>query len=300
MSAKLPYFFLYGLLLVSLSTCSPPPASDMDPEFTDRELLFAAEFNTPGPIDTTLWVPEHGLVRNREYQWYQPQNAVQTEDGLLRFEARREETVNPNYDPESKDWRKSRPAATWTSACFKTRGTFNFQYGTLLVRARLDTTLGAWPAIWTLGVDRRWPASGEIDVMELYRKQGVPVILANTAWLAERNSYKAKWDGYHRPLQDFLDKDPDWAEKFHLWRMDWTAESIRLYLDGELLNETLLVDGVNPDGFNPFQQPHYLLLNLAVGGDNGGEPRAGTERIIYEVDWVRVYGGDMSGANNDR
>ncbi|WP_020570436.1 glycoside hydrolase family 16 protein [Neolewinella persica] len=290
MSSNLHLFFFIGPLLVSLGACAPPPESGTDKEFVGRELLFAAEFNEPGPVDTTLWIPEHGLVRNREYQWYQPQNAVQTEDGLLRFEARREETVNPRYDPDSKDWRKSRPAATWTSACFKTKGTFDFKYGTLLVRARLDTALGAWPAIWTLGVDRRWPANGEIDVMEFYQKQGVSSILANTAYLSDGPGRKAKWDGFHRPLQDFLDKDPAWPEKFHLWRMDWTAEAIRLYLDGELLNETLLKDTVNPDGFNPFQQPHYLLLNLAIGGDNGGEPRPGTELITYEVDWVRVYG----------
>jgi beta-glucanase (GH16 family) len=73
--------------------------------------------------------------------------------------------------------------------------------------------------------------------------------------------------------------------------MDWTEDAIRLYLDGELLNETLLENTLNPDGFNPFQQPHYLLLNLAIGGDNGGEPRVGTEAIFFEVDFVRVYGG---------
>lgn len=283
--------FLYGLLLASLSTCAPGPKSGADGEFAGRELLFAAEFNEPGPVDTILWVPERGLVRNNEYQWYQPQNAVQTEDGLLRFEARREEAINPHYDPASKDWRKNRPTANWTSACFKTKGAFDFQYGTLLVRARIDTALGAWPAIWTLGTDRRWPGNGEIDVMEFYRKKGIPSILANTAWLAKPGSYIAKWDGYHRPLKAFLDKDPAWPEKFHLWRMDWTEDAIRLYLDGELLNETLLEETLNPDGFNPFRQPHYLLLNLAVGGDNGGEPLAGTERIFYEVDFVRVYGG---------
>lgn len=88
--------------------------------------------------------------------------------------------------------------------------------------------------------------------MECYRKNGVPVILANIAWLAEPGSYKAKWDGYHRPLNDLLDKDPTWYEKFHLWRMDWTKDAIRLYLDGELLSETLREETVNPDGFNLF------------------------------------------------
>jgi beta-glucanase (GH16 family) len=70
--------------------------------------------------------------------------------------------------------------------------------------------------------------------------------------------------------------------------MDWTPESIKLYLDNELLNTTLLSETVNPDGSNPFTKPHYLLLNLAIGG-NGGNPAKAMYPIKYEVDYVRVY-----------
>ncbi len=71
--------------------------------------------------------------------------------------------------------------------------------------------------------------------------------------------------------------------------MDWTPESIGLYLDDELLNSTSLSETINPDGKNPFLQPHFLLLNLAIGGQNGGEPSPKTKLIKYEVDYVRVY-----------
>ena len=73
--------------------------------------------------------------------------------------------------------------------------------------------------------------------------------------------------------------------------MDWDENAIRLYVDGALLNTTNLQDTVNQDGTgkNPFRQPHYLLLNLAIGGQNGGDPATTTFPARFEVDYVRVY-----------
>ena len=90
------------------------------------------------------------------------------------------------------------------------------------------------------------------------------------------------------PFSKFLKKDPKWAEKFHVWKMEWTTDFIKIYLDDELLNTISLSETKNPDGFNPFHQPHYILLNLAIGG-NGGDPSATTFPRKYEVDYVRVY-----------
>jgi beta-glucanase (GH16 family) len=70
--------------------------------------------------------------------------------------------------------------------------------------------------------------------------------------------------------------------------MDWDSESIKIFLDDQLLNEVLLSETVNPDSFNPFLQPHYILLNLAIGG-NGGDPSGSESPIKYEVDYVRIY-----------
>ena len=83
-------------------------------------------------------------------------------------------------------------------------------------------------------------------------------------------------------------KNPDWTKKFHVWRMDWNKDTISLFLDDQLLNTSLLNQTVNPDGFNPFLQPHFLLLNLALGR-NGGDPSKTSFPIKYEIDYVRVY-----------
>ncbi|MFN8240397.1 MAG: glycoside hydrolase family 16 protein [Bacteroidales bacterium] len=147
--------------------------------------------------------------------------------------------------------------------------------------------LGSWPAIWTLGTTKPWPNNGEIDIMEFYRVGVTPSILANAAW-GSNERWKAKWDDVKIPLSGFTSADRDWVRKFHLWRMDWDENEIRLYLDDTLMNTISLAETINPDGFNPMHQPHYILLNLAIGG-NGGIPRETTSVIRYEVDYVRIY-----------
>ncbi len=143
-----------------------------------------------------------------------------------------------------------------------------------------------WPAIWTLGVTKSWPANGEIDIMEYYLVNNQPHILANAAW-AHKNK-RAAWDESRIPFSDFLEDDPQWADKFHNWKMDWNEKRIKLFLDDELLNEIDLTKTKNPDGFNPFHQPHYILLNLALGS-NGGNPEKTKFPRTYEIDYVRVY-----------
>lgn len=251
------------------------------------KLVWADEFSVDGKPNPEYWGFEEGFVRNEEAQWYSPDN-VFIEDGLLIFEARRERYSNPNYNPLSENWRFRREFIDYTSASIKTNGKFNFQYGILEVRARIDVRQGSWPAIWTLGEDRRWPLCGEIDVMEFYRVNDEPSILANAAWSVDQ-SWQPKWDSEVLPLQHFLEGNPSWAEEFHVWRMEWTEDHIRLYLDDELLNEIAVADTEHPeDGFHPFRQPHYILLNLAIGS-NGGDPSATEFPLRYEVDYVRVF-----------
>ncbi len=151
------------------------------------------------------------------------------------------------------------------------------------MRARIDTRAGLWPAFWTLGVAGEWPENGEIDIMEYYRG----MLLANYAW-GSGQPYKARWDDLKKPITDF---EADWTQKFHVWRMDWDEKSIKIYVDDQLLNEVDLESTYNPgpEKTNPFRRPHYLLLNLAIGGQNGGDPTGTDFPSRFEVDYVRVY-----------
>ena len=127
--------------------------------------------------------------------------------------------------------------------------------------------------------------------MEYYRIGGVPHILANAAWGSDRR-FHAIWNSKRVPFSHFTERDKNWADSFHIWRMDWDEQFIRIYLDDELLNEVDLSKTVNGrigQGTNPFHRPHYLLLNLALGGDNGGEIDDTQMPMRYEIDYVRIY-----------
>lgn len=242
-------------------------------------LAWSDEFDRDGRPDPTNWTYEHGFVRNKELQWYRPENA-RVEKGLLVIEGKRERVENPQYDAQSDDWRKNRSHAEYTAASLKSMGLREFQYGRFEIRAKIDAHPGLWPAIWTLGAKRGWPQCGEVDLLEYYDDS----LLANTVY----STGQGIWDTGKFPLKEFTAKDPDWASKFHVWRMEWDERAIRLYVDERLLNETDITSTKNPDGFNPFHQPHYILLNLAIGS-NGGDPSKTEFPTRYEVDYVRVY-----------
>lgn len=274
---------LLALLTLTLLPHSNKAQTAQKPKTDGWKLVWADEFNADGPPDPKNWTPEHGFVRNEEAQWYQLENA-RVRGGVLVIEGRREKTRNPNYVPGSADWKTNREFADYTAASLATSGQHQWQYGRLEMRARIDTGSGLWPAFWTLGVNGEWPSCGEVDIMEFYRGS----LLANVAWGTNRR-YNARWHSTSRPISRLA--DPAWAQKFHVWRMDWDKDRIRLFVDGQLLNETLLKDTVNGDaeGRNPFRQPHFLLLNLAVGGQNGGDPSHTTFPARFLIDYVRVY-----------
>jgi beta-glucanase (GH16 family) len=202
---------------------------------------------------------------------------------MLVIEARREQVPNPRFDADSGDWRRNRRVAEYTSASVKTRDRFEWTYGLLEVRAKIDARPGLWPAIWTLGSRGPWPRCGEVDVMEYYDH----ALQANACW-ARPGSRSPIWDSSKRPLQEFGD---DWADDFHVWRMWWDKESIRLTVDGHPLNTIDLQLVARETGVDrhPFRQPHFLLLNLAIGGTRGGDPASTAFPSQYLVDYVRVY-----------
>lgn len=263
----------------------------------DYRLVWSDEFGVDGP-PADVWTYEQGFVRNEELQWYQPDNAS-VSGGCLVIEARREDVHNTHYRQGSNDWRRSRPSAHYTSSCLTTQQSFTFRYGRVEVRAKIPVDSGAWPAIWLLGNQWAWPQNGEIDMLEFYRPKGVPSILANTCWGSKR-PHTPVWDTVVTPLTHFTGRDAQWAERFHVWRMDWDEDFIRLYLDDELLNETDLSltrnQGAGGNTENPFSNEvpgfgDYILLNLAIGA-NGGEPDPEAFPMRYLVDYVRVYQRD--------
>ena len=237
------------------------------------KLVWSDEFDHPGLPDPTHWsydVGGHGWG-NHELEFYteaRPENA-RVEGGHLIIEARHE------------SWHGS----AYTSARLVTKGKGDWHSGRFEIRARLPLGRGTWPAIWMLPTvwnlgDGGWPDNGEIDIME--HVGHVPGAIH-----ASTHSQKNQWR--HNNQRTAIVQVPDAGTAFHTYAMEWDAEEIRIYLDDRLYFTSRKAGGDWTSW--PFTRDFHLVLNLAVGGDWGGEK--GVDDAAFpqrmEVDYVRVY-----------
>ena len=168
----------------------------------------------------------------------------------------------------------------YTSGKINTKNKIEFKYGTVEVRAKLPTGQGVWPAIWMLGTNISevgWPKAGEIDIMEYVGKN--PHEIHTTLHTS---------DSYGESKNTKITTIPSIEEGFHVYKADWTKDFIKFYID-EVLVYTFSPELKNEDTW-PFDQPFYLLLNLAVGGNFGG-PEVDDSIFPQEflIDYVKIY-----------
>lgn len=254
------------------------------------KLVWSEEFDYQGPPDPAKWVCEEGFIRNREMQYYtgaRPEN-VRVDGRRLVIESRREKWPNAAHDADASDddWKRARPEAHYTSASIKTMGKAAWQHARVEVRAQIPTGRGMWPAIWMLGEDmakRGWPACGEIDVME------------NVGYDPETIQATIHTAKYNHKVGNFKSGTihaPDAFSTFHVYAVEWNAQRMDFFFD-DTCYFTYENEGTGPDAW-PYDQPFYLTINAAVGGNWGG--REGIDDSIfpqkYLVDFVRVYQKD--------
>ena len=232
------------------------------------KLVWSDEFEKKGLPDSTKWSYEKGFIRNREAQLYtvERRENCRVEDGRLIIEARKEEYRGASY----------------TSASIITKGKASWTYGRFEVRAKVPTGRGTWPAAWMLGTsfgDIDWPLCGEIDIMEFV---GYEPDATHSAIHCAKYNYP-KGTPKHGKLPGV---NP--SENFHVYAMEWHPDRIDFFFDGKKHFTFPRED--DPEAW-PFDKPHYLLLNLAIGGNWGG--LEGIDDSLfphrYEVDYVRVY-----------
>jgi beta-glucanase (GH16 family) len=279
MTARTKIAVVVSLLVLAAAAGSGLPAAEPAPRW---ELVWSDEFDYEGALDPEKWRPEVGFVRNREAQYYtrdRRENA-RVENGRLIIEGRREHWPNPAYQPGASQWQRQREFAEYTSASLTTEGRFAFRYGRVEVRAKLPRGQGVWPAIWTLGENIReigWPRCGEIDIMEF---------VGHTPDQVHANIHYGA-GGQHRSRAGRLTV-PSPCDDFHIYAMEWVPDRIDFYFDQRKYHTVPLdIAGAGED--NAFRRPHYLLINLALGGSWGREI---DDRILpqqYVIDYVRIY-----------
>jgi beta-glucanase (GH16 family) len=237
---------------------------------TMTELVMADEFNVDGAPDGSMWTYDIGTGDNgwgnNELQYYtdRPEN-VKVENGLLHITANRESFMGTPY----------------TSARIITKGLFERRYGRFEARIQLPWGQGLWPAFWLLGAscgEVIWPQCGEIDIME-YRGQQ-PTVMHGSVHGPGYSAAEAITKSYELPNDRF-------DTGFHVFGIEWGPGYINFYVDDVLYNQ------ITPDdvpGEWVYDQPFYIILNVAVGGSFVGPPNSQTvfpQTML--VDYVRIY-----------
>jgi beta-glucanase (GH16 family) len=263
------------LTILAPATLTPSTAPATQPA-SGWKLVFSDEFDRAGAPDPSKWAYETGMIRNHEAQLYtddRRENA-RVEDDHLIIEARREDTPVPNHSGQ---------VARYTAASLTTQGHAAWRYGRVEVRAKIPVGVGNWPAIWMLP-DRigkvPWPACGEIDIMENvgFDPHRIHQSIHTQAYNHTKNTQKSAIT----PVQK-VDAD------FHVYAMEWTPEEMTMSIDGT--EQFRFANEHKTEAEWPFDHPFHLKLNLAVGGDWGGQK--GIDESAFPsrflVDYVRVY-----------
>ena len=277
-------------------TLTIPATNEVSPGDT-LTLVWSEEFDGP-QIDPETWFfatgdgSEVGLPGgwgNNELQYYLPDNAMIV-NGVLEITARRETAGGLDY----------------TSARINTEDRFAFQYGRIEASIKLPAGQGIWPAFWMLSQDSnylctefpsqndgedacRWAAIGEIDIVEAVNLDGT-----GGNEIFGTIHYGGEFP-YNTSTETRFEPSVDVSENFHRYAVEWDADEIRWYFDGELyaVQNSWFSSADNGGPGAPFNQPFHILLNVAVGGNFPGAPDGTTPfPVKMEVDWVRVYSGE--------
>jgi beta-glucanase (GH16 family) len=241
-------------------------------------LVWSDEFDGTGAINGANWYHQTQLIAgnswaNGEVQHYTNREANSyVSNGTLKIKAIKETYTDQGYQKE------------YTSARLNSK--FAFKYGRVEVRAKLPSVAGTWPAIWLLGKNINedgtywdnegfdtdsWPFCGEIDIME-------PNV-AKTQTLATWH-----WDngsGYQYNSNSVPLANTDASQNFHDYVLEWSPDTMKIYIDNTLVNQMPTV--------NPFNEEFFVLLNVAMGGSLGGPIAGSFTSDIMEIDYVRVY-----------
>ncbi len=253
----------------------PDPAPE-----PDYRLVWQDDF-AGSALDTAKWsAVQHGFVDNGEIQFYtnRPEN-VRVAGGYLWLTAIRE-TYTGTGPWMNGQWKTSE----FTSGKVESLGKAEFQYGKIEARLRMPRNRGTWPAFWMLGRNLfepgvGWPKCGEIDIMEHANIENWVGAAIHTE--AYNHTIGTQKTG-STPVFDY-------DTEFRVYGVEWTPEKLSFSLDGAVyFTVTKAALGSAPSQW-PFDQPFWLILNLAVGGAWGGDPAGGTYPSTMQVDWVRVY-----------
>jgi len=249
-------------------------------------LTWSDEFNGPdnSAVDSTKWVYDTGGSGwgNNELEYYTSGTAnavVQSGNLVITATTTGAAAFNCSYP-------SSGPCG-YTSARIRTQGKFTQEYGRFEARIQIPEGQGLWPAFWMLGTDisnsaTNWPKCGEIDIMENIGKE--PSINHGSLHMpAAGTANDDQLTGMYT-----LPGGAKLGDGFHTYAIEWSASAIKFYVDDNLYETQTPATATGRDW--EFNQPFFIILNVAVGGNFPGAPTSSTTfPQTMKVDWVRVY-----------
>lgn len=236
----------------------------VDVRATAPTIFWSDEFDKDGAPDSTKWDYDIGTGSNGwgnaelEYYTSRPENVI-VQNGALKIVARKESFNGRLY----------------TSARLLSKNKFAFALGKVEIRAKIASAVGTWPALWMLGsnIDAvGWPACGEIDIMEARGNE--PNKIFGTLHYPGRSGGNA--DGSTTIITNA-------STEFHIYSLDWTADAIKISVDGQQFHTVL------NSGSIPFNHDFFFIMNLAMGGNFAGGVDPGFTSDSLVVDYIRVY-----------
>jgi len=239
------------------------------------KLVWSDEFNGD-KLNYSKWGIEVNAFGggNNELQLYTDRNKnIRVDDGHLIIEAHRD---NPNIVGVGRKYSSGR---------LRTKHRGDWKYGRFVIRAKMPTGQGMWPAIGMLPTEEKyggWALSGEIDIMEFNGAK--PDHVLGTLHFGDQ------WPNNRSSSGKFILPKGSFADDFHIFALEWEKGVMRWYVDSKLYQTKTKWDSEAAPFPAPFDQRFHLLLNLSVGGNFVGAPDDTT--IFpqqFEIDYIRVY-----------
>ena len=273
-----------ALLACTSASSAPRPDATSGPA-PELKQVWADEFDGPAgsPVDSTKW--HHDLGDgcqsgncgwgNQEKEWYTSasENVSLNGQGQLQIVAR----------PAAAGLTCYYGACRYTSAKITTRGTLDVAPGRVEARIKLPAGQGLWPAFWLLGTNIGavgWPQCGELDIMENHGSN-----MTSTSSAMHGPGYSGNTPFVH----SYQLTAGSFAEDFHTFAVQWDSARVTFFVDGKP-HYVIQRDEVRRHGNWVFDQPFFIILNLAVGGTFDGDPRSDSVLpATMLVDYVRVY-----------
>lgn len=271
------------------------------------KLVWSDEFEGSS-LDSAKWKPEQSCWGggNNERQCYTGrEDNVSVEDGVLKLKAKAETFTGPMY-PEGLDAEgPEERTQSYTSGKVRTRGLHAWKYGRFSARMKLPEGQGTWPAFWMMPAHDAygvWPLSGEIDIMEAVNL-GTPC--EECLGGVENRTSGALHFGARPPKNTYLFNKTGGqpvggpSDDWHTYTVEWADGVIQWFVDDQIFMRITEDDWFTASrrarsgSAAPFDQPFYLMINLAVGGrlaeeENGAgfDPNSFPAELL--IDWVRV------------